>query len=175
MTTEDIIKQIREFAEGAEPRDTWSGSWDYDQGYAAGVFTVADELIDLLWDLEQKISAEKMNDYEINLRLAEIAGRDLTDMPDWWHEGGSPEVFVFAGPPEAAAMPTDVMCWSPLTDWSQLGPLMERFAVEPCSDVTGDNWCAKAYVTDMCGPTRFAVSMKRAVCLAIIGAHEDEE
>lgn len=56
MTTEDLIKQIREFAEGAESRDTWSGSWDYDQGYAAGAFAVADELKDLLWDLEQKIS-----------------------------------------------------------------------------------------------------------------------
>jgi hypothetical protein len=111
---------------------------------------------------------EKMNDYEINLRLAEIVGFD-------WAELDGRFQYARLDHPEFGSMWGHE--WSPLTDWGQLGPLQERFDVAtkrirgatPRHDgkwsaiIGPDNNCEIVVDPDL----------KRAIALAIIGAHEN--
>ena len=109
-----------------------------------------------------------MDDLTINRRLAEIAGVPLGRPSDEFGREGN-----------AMKMPHKQGLWSPLTDWSQLGPLMERFKV------TIDHYHSSAF-----GPERFRAACDcvgslgfvdaedsdyvKAICLAIIAAHEEE-
>ena len=73
-----------------------------------------------------------MDDFAINKRLAKIAGVEVEeDAGLLWDE---------------SAEPWPGIEWSPLTDWSQLGPLLESVVGEP--------------------------DMMRGCCLAIIAAHD---
>lgn len=110
-----------------------------------------------------------MDDYEINRRLAEIAGEMVwrTTFADNRQGLGYP------GTPKRP-----IREWSPLTDWSQLGPLMEahvldieRYATDP------QEWCVWAMRGGKEGtkPGYAHIDLRRAICRAIIAAHEEEE
>jgi len=103
-----------------------------------------------------------MNDYEINKRLAEIAGG--FSRIDALDAIGCCQVV------------RDGNCypWSPLTDWSQLGPLMERLFVQVDFRL-GPPAMAMAYIeAGKCDGTWIAdPDLKRAICLAIIAAHQE--
>ena len=117
----------------------------------------------------------EMTDYEINKRLAEIAGFE-------WAELDGRFQYARLNHPDFGSMWAPE--WSPLTDWSQLGPLMERFGAWPepynfdrpdgywegCCE-TGPAW-ADVFDTESGWPR--SEDMKRAICLAIIAAHEEE-
>lgn len=118
--------------------------------------------------------AGALSDYEINRRLAEIAGHAITedcsdlDPPDISF-GEDPSCVFIDGP-------DGEWCWSPLTDWSQLGPLMERFSVRVGpSGLTGDQgWDASIYLPEgPVGNMEHCKDPRRAICLAIIAAHEE--
>ena len=117
-----------------------------------------------------------MDDFEINKRLAEIAGVDVVQ--------------------DDFGMPWSVKNsdrhWCPLCDWSQLGPLMERHHVhvgpeygEMHEEQPGvwaerlEKWVAVADEPgSLNGGTvriRQSPDLKRAVCMAIIAAHEENE
>lgn len=102
----------------------------------------------------------EMTDYEINLRLAKIAG--IEDIP-WLHKPHPPYV----------RMPGFVP-YSPLTDWSQLGPLMEQHVwdIERHLGPTWSVW-AQGFERHSVLPGATDADLKRAICLAIIAAHEE--
>ena len=100
-----------------------------------------------------------MTDYEINKRLAEIAGHEVVTIGD----GGVVWVGGLVG--------RDYVCvWSPLTDWSQLGPLMERFETDVLT--YGGEYQVDVHVEARAGG-HTSTDLKRAICLAIIAAHEE--
>ena len=97
-----------------------------------------------------------MDDYEVNKQLAEIAGVE-------WESRGEEDgvaVCVDGGWHE----------WSPLTDWSQMGPLMERFEVDVLP-YKGE-YQVDVYVEDRAGG-HTSTDLKRAICLAIVAVHEE--
>ena len=118
-----------------------------------------------------------MDDFAINKRLAKIAGVEVEeDAGLLWDE---------------SAEPWPGIEWSPLTDWSQLGPLMERHHVhvgpeygEMHEEQPGvwaerlEKWVAVADEPgSLNGGTvriRQSPDLKRAVCLAIIAAHAED-
>jgi hypothetical protein len=102
-----------------------------------------------------------MTDYEINKRLAEIAGYEA--LPDSLERG--------------AVATTDGFLWSPLTDWSQLGPLMKAQDISVWSLSAAGPWTAECpyrkHGMMECSAATSEISMERAICLAIIAAHEE--
>ena len=101
-----------------------------------------------------------MDDFEINKRLAEIAGVDVVQ--------------------DDFGMPWSVKNsdrhWCPLCDWSQLGPLMERHWVDLRPDTDEASWRASCKTkSDMWACLIHPeTDLKRAVCLAIIAAHAED-
>ncbi len=108
-----------------------------------------------------------MNDYEINRRLAEIAGVDV--LQKYYEDGDGPFLLTIA----------DFDVWNPLHNWSQLGPLMERFRVqvEPGWLRYPDGaecWGAIVVCEDGTSADGEDPDLKRAIALAIIAAFEEE-
>jgi hypothetical protein len=111
-----------------------------------------------------------MDDYQINKRLAEIAGLNVI------------EDTSECEPLEDYEDPNGILCgvaweeivWSPLTDWSQLGPLMEQFDVAVKRRVGGTSSHDGHWAAEVDGLFGVDLDMKRAICLAIIAAHEDD-
>ena len=103
----------------------------------------------------------EMTDYEINRRLAEIAGVKAWDRRLF----GVLRMYIDVDPENS----DEVEEWSPLTNWSQLGPLMERERIEITKD--GHEYWG-AWLNDH-EPAAVEKDLKRAICLAIIAAHED--
>jgi hypothetical protein len=102
------------------------------------------------------------DDYQINRRLAEIAGAHLVP--------GTHELLVYRYGDDYPEHTTE---WSPLTDWSQLGPLLDGnhdIALHTDGGLTQVECWPSA--TQAGGATDG--DMKRAICLAIIAAHDDE-
>ena len=110
-----------------------------------------------------------MTDYEINRRLAEIAGhaRWIAERQSFERQG---IVSLKQGNPVAYSRDEYPPAWSPLTNWSQLGPLMERFETDVLL-YKGTNQ-VDVYVGDRAGG-HTSTDLKRAICLAIITAHEE--
>jgi len=105
-----------------------------------------------------------LTDYEINKRLAEIA--QVFAYSNEATEEGSTALYFYGG--------TE---WSPLTDWSQLAPLMERFMfdAERHSDAHDSIWTVTAQSMPGSPMVRAtAETLKRAICLAIIAAHQPD-
>lgn len=112
----------------------------------------------------------EMDDYAINRRLAEIAGVEVRDDGER-REGIEGGLLV--------GMSTWDDYWSPLTDWSQLGELIERFpfdvhrypvhgdgelfAIVDVHTIDGSRGKGRAGDHDL----------KRALCMAILTAHEE--
>ena len=104
--------------------------------------------------------------YSLNKRLAEIAGIRLT--PGTWRCGGC----------DAEEYRMSVYEWSPLTDWSQLRPMLEahdvslRQSLPPIGRSSeGLGWevdCGTALTEGV-----WDADLKRAIALAIIAAHEE--
>ena len=110
----------------------------------------------------------EMTHYEINRRLAEIAGKNVwrTTFPSGRYG------LCFPTTPKRPQVE-----WSPLTNWSQLGPLMERFvyALDRCEyDNPGRYWFVSTELGDRDEAVRDP-DLKRAICLAIIAAHESDQ
>lgn len=106
-----------------------------------------------------------LTDYEINKRLAEIAGVNVREALVSDFDAEDPIVLI--------RMDQQPEAWSPLTDWGQLGPLRERERIW-VSDSDDGTWFASA--PPHCGttePTQRSPDLKRAICLAIIAAHEE--
>jgi len=111
-----------------------------------------------------------MTDYEINRRLAEIAGLAVTSprigaMQEW--VSVADDRLVYHQHPWSPGEP-----WDPLHDWSQLGPLMEQCRIG--LEYQGE-WDAWAYNADDLGNEgqHCDPDLKRAIALAIIAAHEE--
>jgi hypothetical protein len=104
-----------------------------------------------------------MTDYEINKRLAEIAGVSLYAKSD---ESGLCRI---------REKSRRTLLWSPLTDWSQLGPLMKAQDISVWSLSAGGPWTAECpyrkHGMMECASANSEISMERAICLAIIAAH----
>lgn len=104
-----------------------------------------------------------MNDHEINLRLAEIAEVSVTRIRSIYSDTLLREGTTYE--------------WSPLTDWSQLGPLMERECVSASFDYdypTAVGWVTQVYAKHDRLAEENHPDLKRAIALAIIGAHEND-
>ena len=102
-----------------------------------------------------------LTDYEINRRLAEIAGVRLYAKRD---ESGLCRI---KPPPDLGSG-----LWKPLTDWSQLGPLMEAHVLRAERhpyDNPGQEW----RVDCGSGGHGLGTGLKHAICLAILAAHEE--
>jgi hypothetical protein len=111
-----------------------------------------------------------LTDYEINLRLAEIANTRVSRCVM------EPEGRSILMRMEDAYPVVPLEEWSPLTDWSQLGPLMER---ERASAETIWSHCRQWRSEVRMGPGKVPVraddrDLKRAICLAIIAAHQPD-
>ena len=102
-----------------------------------------------------------MNYYEINLRLAEIAEVSVTRIRSIYSDTLLREGTTYE--------------WSPLTDWSQLGPLMEQHVwdIERHLELTWSVW-AQGFERHSVLPGATDADLKRAIALAIIAAHEEE-
>lgn len=124
-----------------------------------------------------------MNDHEINKRLAEIAGVAVCGNEDeglalfcsgcngegLYDEDGPMTCGVCRGD----GVDPEPRMWSPLTNWAQLGPLMEREGVE-CVPYENDDggWGWWVDGAGSFGDKRVGGNdLKRAICLAIIEAH----
>lgn len=120
---------------------------------------------------------DEMTDYEINRRFAEIAGvrvRSTMGSPDGTR---LPSVIVWK--PEKTEAREGYTPWSPLTDWGQLGPLVERYVYRIERGYPGENSCYAAAVS-FPEPGEWVMArgpdcadLKRAIALAIIAAHEE--
>jgi hypothetical protein len=108
-----------------------------------------------------------VTDYEISKRLAEIAGVEVDERPDWL---GGPVMLLW----HSSCGQSDF--WSPLTDWSQLAPLVERFVfdVERHSAAQDSPWTVIAQRTPESPMVDASGPLDRAICLAIIAAHEGD-
>lgn len=104
-----------------------------------------------------------MDDHQINARLADIAGLETGVAEDG--DGGWDLVVAIGG---------GWHDWSPLTDWSQLGPLVEKYVWDIERYATGE-WCVWAKAVDKEGPEPDCahIDLMRAICLSIIAAHEE--
>jgi len=100
-----------------------------------------------------------VTDYEINRRLAEIAGVDVYDA------NGTGVTLKVRGWPLGPK-------WRPLTDWSQLGPLLVKTRLTLVQSVRGSDSARAYHPTKNVGVE--AADTMRAVALAIIAAHEEE-
>ena len=104
-----------------------------------------------------------MNDYEINRRLAEIAGVDV----------------ALDGDTGRLCNTNDGSFYEPVSDWAVLGPLMERFKPQ-CEPgwlrYPGGEECWGAIVVREDGTSADGEDpdLKRAIALAIIAAFEEE-
>lgn len=138
-----------------------------------------------------------LTDYEINRRLAEIAGVEVVSIFSATSHGkplsvanpNTLEVVPLSEDLQSVVAPSNCVrvgpyigrepAWSPLTDWSQLGPLMEQmFAYAlPCQPEGGGDWWWEGHC-EAGPPSRSewvyprCPDKKRAICLAIIAAHE---
>lgn len=112
-----------------------------------------------------------MNDFQINKRVAEIAGLNV-----WVNEsqGLLREQSPLADKPS-------VFDWDPLHKWHQLGPLVKRFNVEwSRGNFSGE---PMAVIRDLGAfddePVLLGMAndpcLERAICLAIIDAHKESE
>ena len=114
-----------------------------------------------------------MTDYEINKRLAEIAGhaRWIAEQQHFERQG---IVSFKRENPAAYSRDEYPPAWQPLTDWSQLGPLMEQHVwdIERHLEPTWSVW-AQGFERHSVLPGATDPDLKRAICLAIIAAHEE--
>ena len=100
-----------------------------------------------------------MDDHEINKRLAEIAGVEVEeDAGLLWHQSEGPLPGIE---------------WSPLTDWSQLGPLRVEQEISTMPP-TRSHPAWRAYGKRIARDIPTSTSAMRAICLAIIAAHGEE-
>lgn len=107
-----------------------------------------------------------MNDYEINLRLAEIVGFD-------WAELDGRFQYARLDHPEFGSMWGHE--WSPLTNWGQLGPLVESTSEMRVFNTTRRRYRASCFMPNRStGGIGIDTNKMKAICLAIIGAHENE-
>jgi len=120
---------------------------------------------------------DELTDYEINKRLAEIAGADF-----WPAKIHKRERLYVDGEDTGTGEGPPAIEWDPLHDWSQLGPLMEQ------SDITvGAAWDEETDTysrwSAMCFPpgapedaeaqSVLNPDLKRAIALSIIAAHDE--
>jgi hypothetical protein len=106
-----------------------------------------------------------LTDYEINKRLAGIS--EVSVAPDGENRVGIEEGLLTGEGDE----------WPPLTDWSQLGPLMEAF-ISDIRRVPGSRQHSAECWCDEPGESHgmyTASSLPRAICLAIIAAHDQND
>lgn len=103
-----------------------------------------------------------MTDEEINRKVAGIEGWRYRNDGQWWQRPGKSaghDFYVSFLPPPYA------------TDWAWCGPLVEKYGVdvfENLDDAEPGLWAADA--TD--GALGYADTPQRAICLAVIAAHE---
>lgn len=102
-----------------------------------------------------------MTDEEILRRLAEIEG---------WTDCGTHTVSLYEGHKALEGLWIKELgkVWNPLTNWSDLGPLIEKYRVWIKHDEMGSWGAIEGYE-----PIEvFNESLPHAICLAIIEAHE---
>ena len=97
-----------------------------------------------------------MTDQEILQRLAEIEGYEVDSHGRCWKEDRS----------------VDRGWWNPLTNWSDLGPLIEKH--KACIEWHESNQAWDADILVGPGYVRNA-SLPHAICLVIIEAHKETE
>ena len=102
-----------------------------------------------------------MTDEEILKRLAEIEGKDYYDTQETWEWDDRQDDEVIFPP-----------LWNPLTDWSDLGPLIEKHQI----DITWHGYddekpYVRAWHEESVTPVEHK-SLPHAICLAIIEAHD---
>jgi hypothetical protein len=102
-----------------------------------------------------------MTDDEINRKVAEIEGWEQVGNREagrrWMPPGTPPEFNIFAlydCPPPYT------------TDWTWCGPLIEKYLV--CMTHRGERWYTDTYD----GPDANDDTPQRAICLAVIAAHD---
>lgn len=107
----------------------------------------------------------ELTDYEINKRLAEIAGVDVYDANG---KGVTLKQRTWRFGPK----------WSPLTNWSQLGDLIKSQDISFWTVSPAKQWSAECpyrlhgMMEVACADSE--VSPERAICLSIIAAHSEE-
>jgi len=106
-----------------------------------------------------------MTDDEINRRVAEQEGWTLFD-GIWAHADHCPRAYDHT-PPYT-------------TDWAWCGPLIEKYELDVMENLHGGgeptaegNWPCW-YVDASDGVLAYDQDVKRAICLAVIAAHEDK-
>lgn len=103
-----------------------------------------------------------MSDEEILKRLAEIEGHPLCEE---WDCGVSPGIQIGTGE-------GDLTLYNPLTNWSDLGLLIEKYRLNICPPFDGSStW--RADVLGSTGDAGIHKSLPHAICLAILAAREE--